>query len=168
MFLIVGLGNPGEKYEETRHNVGAILINELEYSNLKEAVLVKPQTFMNSSGKAVKKRLKELNLKPENLIVVHDDLDIPLGELRISKDRGAAGHKGVESIIKTLGTKNFIRFRIGILPQLNKPKNPEKFVLQKFNRVEKKIIKQTVQKTVRAIEMVLKQGLEKTMNSYNR
>ena len=167
MFLIVGLGNPGKKYESTRHNVGVMVINELEFLNLKEVVLVKPQTFMNSSGKAIKKRLKELNLRPENLMVVHDDIDIPLGELRISKNRGAAGHKGVESIIKELGTKNFVRFRVGICPKFGKPKNPEKFVLQKFNKDEEKIIKQTVQKTVQVIEMALKQGLEKAMTKFN-
>ncbi len=167
MLLIVGLGNPGKKYEKTRHNIGARLIDELKLLNLANVILEKPKTFMNESGKAIKKIIQNSKIKNQNLVVVHDDLDLPLEEIRIVKNRGSAGHKGVESIIKELKTENFIRFRIGIQPQSGKPKNPENFVLQKFNKEEEKIMKEVIQKTVEAIELFLKEGLEKTMTKYN-
>jgi len=207
MILIVGLGNPGKKYQKTRHNIGFLVVESLKlkvksFSNWKkikrfqaeiskgkindqEILLAKPQTFMNLSGKAVKKII--LNLKSEilNLFVIHDDIDLPLGKIRISKGRGAAGHKGVESIIKELKTKNFVRFRIGIQPKAGKPKNVEEFVLQKpseakpseagdetksqrpFNREEEKIAKEVIKNAVTAIETTLKEGLEKAMSKYN-
>jgi PTH1 family peptidyl-tRNA hydrolase len=147
---------------------------------------------MNNSGRAVKKLI--LNLKSEilNLFVIHDDIDLPLGKIRISKGRGAAGHKGVESIIKELGTpkeslpipslpasygagrlptrqaKNFIRFRIGIQPETGKPKSIESFVLQKFNKEEEKILKEVIKKTVGTIEFALIEGVEKAMNKYSQ
>jgi len=206
MFLIVGLGNPGKKFEKTRHNVGFRVVNEFakknnfpdfkiskkfnalisegEFNNEK-VILAKSQTFMNLSGKAVKKLVSSFRFQVSGLWVVHDDIDLPLGKIRIVKNRGSAGHKGVESIIKELGTKNFVRFRIGILPKTGKPKNLEKFVLQKpskakpseaedetksqrpFNKDEEKIIKEVTQKTVEEIEFSLKEGLEKAMAKFN-
>ncbi len=165
MIIIVGLGNPGEKYKNTRHNVGFQVVDEFARENNfpefrlskkskslisknKGVTLVKPQTFMNQSGKAVKKFIGEL-------IVVHDDIDLPLGKIRISKNRGAAGHKGVESIIKEIGTKNFTRFRIGIQLKTGKPKNVEKYVLQKFDKQEEKIIKQVIQEITTEIKKKL-------------
>lgn len=214
MFLIVGLGNPGKKYQKTRHNIGFRVIDELklistlanasdsavlrrEQSSLryarvvdelrssshfaavrvadelgfldsKKIVLFKPQTFMNQSGKAVKKLIENLKLKIKNLIVVHDDLDLPLGKIRIVKNRGPAGHKGVESIIEELGTKNFIRLRMGIQPKTGKPKLAERFVLQKFNEDEEKMVREVIKKTVEAIEFSLKAGLEKSMSKFNK
>jgi len=170
MILIVGLGNPGKKYGNTRHNVGSRVIDELKFLNLENVILAKPRTFMNLSGKAVKNLLKTYNLKPNNLIVIQDDIDLPLGKIRIVKNRGAAGHKGVESIIKELGTKNFIRFRIGIKPKpyALTPKTLDRFVLQKFNRDEERIVKEAIEKTTEAIEMALKDGLEKAMNKFNK
>jgi len=102
---------------------------------------------MNNSGKSVKILLSFY--KPKEIIIVHDDIDLPLGKIRISKNRGSAGHKGVESIIKEVGTKNFTRFRIGIQPKAEKPKNVEKYVLQKFDKEEKKIIKQVIKEAIR-------------------
>jgi PTH1 family peptidyl-tRNA hydrolase len=170
MILVVGLGNPGKKFENTRHNIGSRVIDELELLNLKNVVLVKPTTFMNESGKAVKRLTKRYKLKAESLIVIHDDLDLPLGKIRIVKNRGSAGHKGVESIIGELKTKNFVRFRIGIKPKpytLN-PKTLNKFVLEKFTKEEEKIVKKTIKKTAEAIEFYLKEGLEKAMSKYNK
>ena len=167
MILVVGLGNPGKKYQKTRHNIGSEVISELESLNLKNVVLVKPTTFMNESGKAVKKLISNYQLPISNLWVIHDDIDLSLGKIRISKGRGAAGHKGVESIIRELGTKNFVRFRIGICPEGSKPKNLEKFVLQKFNKKEEKIVKEAIKKIAAAIEVSLKEGIEKAMNKYN-
>ncbi len=168
MILVVGLGNPGKKYEKTRHNVGARAIDELEVLDLKNVILAKPKTFMNESGKAVKPLIEKYKIKPEDLIVIHDDIDLPLRKIRIVRNRGSAGHKGVESIIRELKTENFIRFRIGIQPQSGKPKNPENFVLQKFNKEEEKIVKEEViKKIAEASELFLKEGLEKTMTKYN-
>ena len=167
MLLIVGLGNPGRKYENTRHNIGSRVVTELKVLNLKNVISVKPTTFMNESGMAVKNLLRTYHLKPNNLIVVHDDIDLPIEKIRIVKNRGAAGHKGVESIIKELKIKDFIRFRIGIQSKTGKPKNPEKFVLEKFNKKEEKIVEEIIKKTVEAIEFFLKEGLEKSMSIYN-
>lgn len=182
MILIVGLGNPGEKYIKTRHNIGsrvvdelcsssyfatARVVDELKFSDKEGVILAKPKTFMNLSGKAVKSLLKTHALGPKNLIVIHDDIDIPLGEIKIVKNRGAAGHRGVQSIIKELSTKNFIRFRIGICPKAGKPKNIEKFVLKKFNKEEKKVLNQVVKKTTEAIEIAIKEGVEKAMGRFN-
>ena len=167
MFLIVGLGNPGKKYQKTRHNIGSRIVDELESLNLKEVILAKPKTFMNLSGKAIKKLTKTYNLKSNNLIVVHDDIDLPLGKIRIVKNRGAAGHKGVESIIKELGTKNFIRFRIGICPKSGKPRNPERFVLQKFNKEKEEIVGEVIRQTMKAVEVLLKERMEKAMTKFN-
>ena len=189
MILIVGLGNPGKKYKNTRHNIGFRIVDELtkELSSLKRrgVILAKPKTFMNLSGKAVKSLIKKYKIPTANLWVIHDDIDLPLGKIRIVKNRGAAGHKGVESIIKELGTKNFVRFRIGICPKTGKPKNIEKFVLQKpreakpseagdetksqrpFNKDEEKIIREVIKKSVEAVEMSLREGLEKATNKLN-
>lgn len=189
MILIIGLGNPGKKYEKTRHNIGFRAIDEIaanfQFPNFnfqkifnaeiskgeiagQKVILAKPQTFMNNSGIAVKKLIKNLKLEIKNLIVIHDDIDLPLGKIRIVKNRGAAGHKGVESIIKEIETKNFVRFRIGIQPKNGKPKNPEKFVLERFNKGEEKIINEVIKKIAEAIEFFLTEGAEKTMTKYNK
>ncbi len=165
MYLIVGLGNPGKKYKNTRHNVGFIALDEItknpkfqmtnDQSNLnvkiskgtindQKVVLAKPQTFMNESGRAVKKIIEHWKLKIENLIIIHDDIDIPLGKIKVSVGRGSAGHKGVESIIKTLGTKDFTRIRIGICPLSGKPKDVENFVLKNFTAKELPLLKQGI------------------------
>ena len=168
MFLVVGLGNPGKKYEDTRHNIGVEVIDRLESLDLKEIVLTKPQTFMNNSGKLVKKLVENPKLEIRNLVIIHDDIDLPVGKIRIVKNRGAAGHKGVESVIKELGTKNFIRIRIGIKPKFGKPKNPEKFVLQKFNKEERETIKEATKNAAEAVELFLEKGLEKAMSEFNK
>ena len=158
MFLIVGLGNPGPKYENTRHNIGSRIIDELEPLNLKNVVLIKPTTFMNESGKAVKKLIQHLKSNIQNLIVIHDDIDLPLGKIKISIDSGSAGHKGVQSIIDTLGTKDFTRVRIGIRPEPYnlQPKTLDRFVLQKFSKNEKEILKEVISTAVEKIRELLK------------
>ncbi len=187
MILIIGLGNPGEKYKNTRHNIGFRVVDKFKkinnfpefklskkFSSLasegfvdsRKVILLKPQTFMNKSGRAVKSLINFY--KTKDLFVVHDDIDLPLGKIKIAKSRGAAGHKGVEYIIKEVGTKNFIRFRIGIQPTNLKPKNTERFVLQKFSKEEEKVIKKVIKKTVEAIELIFKKGLEKAMSKYNK
>ena len=188
MILIIGLGNPGKKYQKTRHNFGFRIVDELQknpgFSDWKlkkknraeisegnladqKIILAKPQTFMNESSKAVKTIINHLSLITENLWVIHDDIDLPLGKIKITKNRGGAGHKGVQSIINELKTKNFVRFRLGIKPQL-KAQNLDKFVLQNFNKAEEKIIKEVINKTCLAIEMATKDGAEKAMNKFNK
>ena len=167
MILIVGLGNLGKKYQRTRHNLGFRVIDKLRFLSEKKVILAKPKTFMNLSGKAVKSLIKRYKIPTTNLWIIHDDIDLPLGKIRISKGRGAAGHKGVESVIRELKTKNFIRFRIGIQPKIGRPKFPEKFVLQKFNKDEEEIVKEVIKKTAGAIEMAIKEGIEKAMSKFN-
>ncbi len=160
--MIVGLGNPGKKYEKTRHNVGSRVVDELRSSShfatarVINVILAQPTTFMNESGKAVKKITKNYKLKAENLIVVHDDIDLPLGTFKISRDRGSAGHKGVQSIIDELKTKDFNRIRIGICPKAGKPEQVEKFVLQNFTKAEEKILKEVILKVIKEINKLIK------------
>jgi len=192
MILIVGLGNPGEKYQKTRHNIGFRAVDEFQrnnnfpefifskkfqaeiskgFSDSGKMIITKPQTFMNLSGRAAKALIRNYKLESKNLIIVHDDIDLPLGKIRVVKDRGAGGHKGVESIIRELGTKNFIRFRIGIKPNVKlqfKIQNVESFVLKKFTKDEEKIVEEIIKKTAKAIEFYLKEELEKTMNEFNK
>jgi len=188
MNLIIGLGNPGKKYESTRHNFGRLIIQAWQkqtgFSDFKEkkkfqalvseerfqkekVVLALPETFMNSSGQSVKLMVKNYKLKPDNIVVIHDDFDLDLGKIRISKDKGSGGHKGIQSIIDQLKTKGFIRFRIGIKPK-RKPKDLDKFVLKKFSRTEQLIIKKTIKKTLGAISFYLENNLEKAMNEFNK
>lgn len=188
MYLIIGLGNPGEKYKNTLHNVGFRAVEEFQKKlgfpdfrfdkkfnaetseglyNEEKFILAKPQTFMNKSGQAVKALTKRYPLNADNLISIHDDIDLPLGKIKISKGSGAGGHKGVDSIIKSLGTKDFVRLRIGILPELGKPKNVETFVLKNFTKDEEKTIKEVLKKSSEAIEALLREGIEKTMSLYN-
>ena len=190
MFLIVGIGNPGKKYESTRHNVGFRILDEIaaNFSSAswrtifntkiskgeirdKKVILAKPQTFMNESGRAVKKLATSYKLEITRIWVIHDDIDILLGKIKISVGKSSAGHKGIQSIINELQTKNFIRFRIGIKPQKTESKEQrietEKFVLKKFTKEETKIVKDVIKKTVGAVEFALKNGIEKAMTKYN-
>ena len=191
MILIISLGNPGKKFQKTRHNLGFRIIDEFAKKNSfprfkllkkfraeiskgevagQKVILAKPQTFMNESGRAVKLLTKTFRLKPETLFLIHDDIDLPLGKIRISKGRGSGGHKGVQSIIDELGTKNFFRFRVGIKSKTYnlKPMALEMFVLQKFNKEEEKILREVIEKIVEAIEFSLKEGIEKAMKEYNK
>ena len=149
--LIIGLGNPGKKYENTRHNMGFIFIDklseQLKSSNLKYA---KSQTFMNKSGAGVLALAKFYKIKPENILIVHDDIDILWSSFKFSFGRSSAGHKGVESIIKALKTKNFWRLRIGIQPTLKKHTPADKIILKKFTPAELKTLNQTIKKAIGA------------------
>ena len=155
MVLITGLGNPGKEYKRTRHNIGFRVIDELAKQKPNDVVLLKPQTFMNKSGTAVIEAINFYKIKPADLWVVHDDVDLELGEFKISKNRGSAGHKGVESIIKRLGTKDFNRVRIGICPSKGKPEAVEKFVLQNFTKTEEKTIKEVIERTIQTIQDIV-------------
>lgn len=186
MTLIVGLGNPGRKYIKTRHNLGFTVVDKLaEKFNLKfnekdlylfsqgniegkEVTLVKPLTYMNLSGKAIREIADEKILEnlPNSMIVIHDDLDLPLGRIKIKKNGSSGGHKGVQSIIDYLGTKDFIRVKIGI------GKDPEMeisdYVLSPFSNEQKAIIKEKVSQAVDSIVTILTKGAEKAMSIYNK
>jgi len=144
--LIVGLGNPGGEYENTRHNMGFIFIDKLPEQLKNKVIIAKPQTFINNSGTAVLALVKKEKIKPENILIVHDDIDIAWGNFKFSFGRSSAGHKGVESIIKALKTKNFWRLRIGIQPTLKKHTSADKIILKKFTSAELKILDQTIKK----------------------
>lgn len=191
IFLIVGLGNPGKKFEKTRHNLGRLavsdwqqvarfpsfklkkkmkaLISESAFAG-KKVVLALPEIFMNLSGKSAKSLTTYYKILTTNLWVVHDDIDLPLGKIRISIGRSSAGHKGVQSIIDALNSKNFIRLRLGIKSEEieNRRQKIEEFVLKKFNKGEEKIIKKAIEKTAEAIEFTLKEGVERAMNRFNK
>ena len=179
MKLIIGLGNPGEEYKKTRHNVGFLTVdkiaNSIQYSvfsiqqkfnaeisngiiDNEKIILAKPQTFMNNSGQAVKAIVDYYKIDPENIIVIHDDLDIPLGKYKFSKNKNSGGHKGVQSIIDHLGTKDFSRIRIGIGTgvQVSTCKIPtEKFVLERFNEKEMEIAEGVIDKVSDKIVILL-------------
>ncbi len=154
MTLIFGLGNPGKKFEKTRHNIGFEALNRFARAEdfpafsqnkklkakISEAVfgntpviLVKPQTFMNKSGLAVKKTLSFYKKVPSKIVIVHDDIDIPLGSAKVSKNRGAAGHNGVSSVIEKIKTKDFYRIRVGIKKEGMENIKRESFVLSGFS-----------------------------------
>jgi len=150
--IVIGLGNPGKKYINTRHNVGFKIIDELAKTKPTNWVLAKPKTFMNKSGGAVKKIILNNKCEIENIVVIHDDIDIPIGEFKVQRSRGPAGHKGVRSIINELATNDFWRIRIGISPRRGKPENVEEFVLENFTKDEEKIIKGLVEKIAKEIK----------------
>lgn len=186
MFLFVGLGNPGKKYEGTRHNVGReILVLAVKKFFLpepapiaklpalaakgtigsKEAAFLLPETFVNKSGSAVLPAMKFFKAKPGGLVVVHDDVDLLLGAAKLSFGKNSGGHKGVESVMRALKTKNFWRMRIGVQKKRRVP--GEDLVLQKFRGDEVETIKRVMKKSVGAIEAIAAEGPERAMNGYN-
>ncbi len=189
MFLIVGLGNPGVKYAKTRHNAGFLVIDALAekhgltlknrpkfQSHLVEgnidgekSVLAAPMTYMNNSGLAVSRLAQFYKITPEEIIVVHDEIDLSFGKIRVSFNSSSGGHNGVQSIIDLLGVKNFIRARIGIGNDLSASRKipAEKFVLQNFSAEEMKLFSSEIGIYVEAVEMILKDGCEKAMGDFN-
>ncbi len=169
MKLVVGLGNPGKKYQHTRHNVGyqvvaafatALGLNfefkkkfQAEIAKNNEVIIVRPMTFMNESGTAVQKLLTTYNLQLISLLVVQDEIDLPLGTIRLSKNLSSAGHKGVESIIQKIG-KNFARLRIGVENrERTRVPETEEYVLQKITEEEKeKLQKEIIPKAIEEIK----------------
>jgi PTH1 family peptidyl-tRNA hydrolase len=181
MKLIVGLGNPGEKYIGVRHNLGFEILDEVakkfnledwsreekfksELIKTPELILAKPQTYMNNSGMAVKLLANYYKIAPEDIIIIHDELDLPLGKIKVRKGGAAAGHHGVESIIALLGTEQFIRVRLGIGPVVG---IVEKFVLELFTSKEKPPVKHMIKQAIKAIDLLLEKGLAKAQNQYN-
>ena len=185
MKLIVGLGNPGKKYELTRHNVGFevidLLCNEIQAGRARrenlslvtegrleteELILAKPQTFMNSSGVAVSSLVSKYGAQLDNIYVVYDDLNLDLGILRIRRKGSAGGHKGVKSIINSLGSQLFPRLRIGI-GYLDQKTAAIDYVLGKFSHAERQQIEQTEYMAVDALKMMICDGIGSAMNKFN-
>ncbi len=187
-YLFAGLGNPGEKYKNTRHNIGFEAISKIASNfqfpssnfnskfnaqisrgsiNNQESIIAKPLSFMNLSGIPISKIVRFYKIPFENVIVIHDDIDIPLGKIRITKNKGSGGHKGVMSIIQKIGNKNFIRIRVGVCPN-KKPENPEVFVLQKFKKEEENTVSKTLKEIIEAIDMLTKEGIDKTASLFNK
>ncbi len=187
-WLIVGLGNPGSQYAETRHNLGFMLVDllagEMQIAVKREECralvgrgrfenecveLVKAQTYMNLTGEAVTCLLKKPERDAagiENLIVISDDLALPLGKIRLRPGGSAGGHNGLRSLISSLGTESFIRLRIGIGPE-HPLADAKKFVLEKFPKSDRETVEQTLSLGVEAIASVIRDGIEKSMAVYN-
>jgi PTH1 family peptidyl-tRNA hydrolase len=184
LWAIVGLGNPGGKYSRTRHNIGFMVVEEIAlrykirlsekklYRSGEGAIgessiaLIEPLTFMNSSGIAVKEAMKRFNISPGNIVVVHDDMDINTGRLKIRRDGGSGGHKGVESIIQIIGTKDFTRVKAGI--GRNEALYPEKYVLSPFRADEQEAVSEMIRKASDAVSTIACEGVTKAMNRFNQ
>jgi len=184
--LIVGLGNPGLRYQRTRHNIGFQAIDalasahqiQLSHTDLmsqwgrgtirgKEAFLVKPQTYMNLSGKAVIGFLLYFHLTYQDLLVIHDDIDLPLGRIRLREQGRSGGHRGVDSIIQCLGTFRFARLRVGIGRPCGQ-QEPKEYVLKEFSEEEQTTVVKVIQTVVQCVEVILDQGMLIAMNRFNR
>jgi len=190
MDLIVGLGNPGKKFKNTPHNLGFEVVEKLQknYKEFfndfkfnkklkaeiskgkfpdKEIILAKPETFMNLSGESVKTIKNFYKIKTQKIWIIHDDIDLPLEKIRISKGSSAGGHKGVQNIINILGTKNFIRFRMGVKTPIAEKIPSEDFVLRKFTKSEQAKADKMIDQTIEAIDTAAELGIEKAMNIFN-
>jgi PTH1 family peptidyl-tRNA hydrolase len=193
MKLIIGLGNPGLGYAQNRHNIGFRCVSHFARENKirfdkkqslartgsgeiegESIVLARPQTYMNNSGASVSRLMKRCKTDLADLIVIHDDLDLPMGKIRIRKGRGSGGHKGIESIIAHLGSGDFWRIRVGIgRPDaalgsaVDKEQAVIDYVLSNFTRQEKKVIDSVIPEVSRAITCLLNEGIDAAMNKYN-
>jgi PTH1 family peptidyl-tRNA hydrolase len=130
-------------------------------------IIVKPQTYMNESGKAVRSLMNFYKTASSDIIIIHDDVDLLMGKIKISQDRGSAGHKGIQSVFDETGNKDFTRIRIGISPDLQKSRKAEDIVLKKIQTNEKTSTKRAIEKAIEAVDIVIKKGLEKAMDKYN-
>lgn len=187
MNLIVGLGNPGIEYQFTPHNFGFLTIDRIandlgiEIRNRqcraltaratiadKPVVLAKPETYMNLSGLSVRELVEEHQVEVKtDLIVIYDELDLPLGAIRIRQRGGTAGHNGMESIQSALGTDEFLRIRIGIAPE-HKVSDGAKFVLTPFRKAQEAVVDEMLEKAAEAVTVILKDGPAAAMNKFNR
>ena len=182
--LIVGLGNPGAEHSENRHNAGfqvldrfahrhKLSFDRMEFQGLlargsvggEPVILVKPLSFMNKSGKVVKPMMSRYKAGTQYLLVIYDDLDLPLGKIRIRPQGGSGGHRGMESIIASIGTEDFPRVRIGIGRPDGPP--PEEYVLRDFSLDERITMETAYENAISAVECFIREDIEATMNRYN-
>lgn len=187
MYIVVGLGNPGDEYARTRHNTGRMAAELIESKDVQGVKIITPDTFMNRTGPFVAKHVKPASTRgtsstrggskkaAKNLIVIYDDLDLPLGVMKIAYNRSSGGHRGVESVIKALGTEEFIRIRIGISPttpggKLKKPLGEdkvEKHILGEFKPSEMEVLKKVFKNVVTAVETITSEGLPVAQTQFN-
>ncbi|WP_186575709.1 aminoacyl-tRNA hydrolase [Aquibacillus kalidii] len=185
MKCIVGLGNPGKKYELTRHNIGFMIIDELARVNNwslnkkkfngiycvekigdEKVILLEPQTYMNLSGESVRPLMEFYDISAEDVVVIYDDLDLPPGKIRLRQKGGHGGHNGIRSIIDQLGTKEFNRIRMGI----GRPTTPipvPDFVLGRFEKLEQEQVNEGIDKAVKACEAWFRKPFQEVMNEFN-
>lgn len=168
MKIIIGLGNPGEQYKLTRHNLGFMVVDALakqleltwtvnkklkaEITKTTDFILIKPQTFMNLSGESVEATLSYYKLSADDLIIIHDDLDLEFGTYKVATASRAAGHNGVQSIMDKLNTQKICRYRVGIKNELREKIPAEKFVLEKFSKTELENLEDIIQKIVKELQ----------------
>jgi peptidyl-tRNA hydrolase, PTH1 family len=169
MKLVVGLGNPGDEYKNTRHNVGFMVVDALAKRPIDGVMLVKPETFMNRSGEAVKKLMTNYKCQITNLYVVHDDLDIPLGKYKIQLRKGPKEHRGILSIEQSLGRKDFWRVRVGVdnrqaTSHKLQATNGDEYVLSDFPKREKKVIDRVINKVTSELVRLLDKKTENLTN----
>lgn len=199
MKLIVGLGNPGDKFQYTRHNIGFMVVEKFvkdrlplapsqnawkgntkfatQICKLSDCLVVKPQTYMNYSGAAVLSLVNYFKIAPSDIWAVHDDIDLPLGKIRIRRGGASAGHHGIDSIIKNIKREDFVRFRLGIgkgkldikksADQNLRRRDVERYVVSPFRYNEGGELKKLIKRGVEALELALKNGMEKAMNRFN-
>ena len=187
MYIIAGLGNPGGKYEKTKHNMGFQVIDlladkyHIEMNQKKhkaicgtgiiegvKVLLLKPQTFMNLSGESIRDAVDFYKIDPETeLIVIYDDIDLEPGQLRIRKQGSAGGHNGIKDIIRQLGTEKFLRIKVGVGA---KPKGWDlaDHVLGRFSTEDRKLVDEAIAKAAKAVDIIISQGTDAAMNEYNR
>jgi PTH1 family peptidyl-tRNA hydrolase len=163
--MVVGLGNPGKKYEGTRHNIGRRVVEGLRGVPLSVSIL-QPEGFMNESGHEVLREAKRKGLSAEEILVVLDEFQIPLRQIKILKSGSDGGHNGLKSVLDCLGTQNVSRVRIGIGP-LPTGSDPADFVLERFSRADQRIIEQLLPEFENAVTTAIDQGLDVAMNKYN-
>jgi PTH1 family peptidyl-tRNA hydrolase len=174
MYIVVGLGNPGAEYAHTRHNTGRMAADCIAEHDLNGVRVLTPDTFMNETGNFVKKFVKS-EAETEHLIVIADDIDSPLGSMKILFNRGSGGHKGFESIEQHLGTKKFIKVKLGVLPKniFGRPKKPkgeakvQKFILGEFKSSEKETLNKILTNTVTAVATIVEKGLPAAQTEFN-
>lgn len=185
-WLVVGLGNPGDKYENTRHNAGYLVADELakrgrfsitrvRFKALtaqadiggQGALVIKPTTYMNLSGEAVGEAARFYKIPPDHVLVISDDVDLPLGKLRIRTGGSAGGHNGLKSIIQHLGTDQFPRLKVGVGGKPHPDYDMADWVLGKFQGEDKKVMEEAVQRAADAVECFLREGAQKAMNRFN-
>lgn len=185
-YIIVGLGNPGRQYETTRHNTGficidrlaqkhSISIKKLKFKSIigegriqgKRCLLIKPQTFMNSSGEAVRDAAEFYKIPPENIIIIYDDISLDPGKLRIRRKGSDGGHNGIKSIIYHLKSDNFPRVKVGVGAKPNPEYDLADWVLSHFSTAEANLVKQAADNVVGAIELMVQGNIDKAMSDYN-
>lgn len=185
MYLIVGLGNPGKEYENTRHNMGFKAIDALAYSSNidvrrskfkgligngtiagEKVILLKPQTYMNLSGQSIRETVSYYDVPRENIIVIYDDMDIPLKSIRIRKSGGPGTHNGMKSVVKELGFKDFPRIRIGV-GNNSKDSDIIEHVIGKVSKKEQELLDEAAKAAADAIEDIIRVGIDNAMNKHN-